>query len=243
MRLNQLLAIEKTARDNGQTALTQAYHDGQRATQLDGFTKQYTPDNEDGERFPEESKVLQLRMRQVLKSSRAAVAEMFQITAQRDHANCSAKADIEVDGTVLVEGVPSTYLLWLEKKLVDLHTFISKLPSLPPGDTWRWDDNTDCYVSDPVNTAKTKKIPKVLIKYEATKEHPAQTEVYHEDVKVGQWRNVKYSGALPRTEIQDMLERLDKLTRAVKMAREKANSVEVPKVAPYGDKILGFIFG
>ncbi len=62
-------------------------------------------------------------------------------------------------------------------------------------------------------------------------------------MKVGTWRNVKYSGALPRTEVQDMLERLDKLSAAVKVAREKANSVEVPKLAPYGEKILGFIFG
>jgi hypothetical protein len=35
------------------------------------------------------------------------------------------------------------------------------------------------------------------VKAEATEKHPAQVEVYHEDVVVGQWKTVKFSGALP----------------------------------------------
>jgi hypothetical protein len=168
---------------------------------------------------------------------------MLMTAAQRDWANCSAKADLVVDDQVIIESAPATYLLWLEKQLISIRTFIQKLPCLPPGDEWEWSDNDDCYVSKPVETAKTKKVPTVLVKYEATKEHPAQTELIHEDKKVGTWRAIKYSGCLPRAEVQKALDRVGALIEATKLAREKANSVEVPKVPDCGAKVLGFIFG
>ncbi|MDX1527017.1 MAG: hypothetical protein R3337_00230 [Gammaproteobacteria bacterium] len=243
MRLNQLLAIEKDARDRGMKVLTEAYHDGQRAQLLDGFQRTYTRDDDDGELFPSESKVLQVRMRQVLRAARVEIAKMLDLAAKRDEANCEAKADVVVDDKVVLAQVPATYLLVLEKRLIDLRTFIGKMPVLPPADAWSWDANADCYKSATVETAKTKKVPKVLVKYEATKEHPAQTELIYEDRKVGTWSMVKFSGALPRSEVQGCHERVNQLIEAVKVAQQKANSVEVPKTQPYGETVLGFIFG
>ena len=45
--------------------------------------------------------------------------EALNIEAERDWANCDAKADIEVDGAVLIAQAPSTFLLHLEKRLSD----------------------------------------------------------------------------------------------------------------------------
>ena len=244
MRLNQLLAILSGIQAKGMQALTESYHDGQHATQLDGFRRKYTPDNDDGEAFPDETKVLQTRMREVIKGARDDIAKMVQCAAQRDAANVSAKADVVVDGEVLLENVPATQLLWLEKQLLThLKTFASKLPVVPSTETWHWDDNTGCFVSEPVQTIKSKKNPKVITKAPATEQHPAQAELIYEDCRVGLWTATKFSGALSRQEVQGIQDRVQKLLEAVVVARERANSVEVPTLPDYGTKVLGFIFG
>jgi hypothetical protein len=47
------------------------------------------------------------------------------------------------------------YLLFLEKQLVDLHTFVKKLPVLDASDSWSYDASADCYATDPVQTVRT----------------------------------------------------------------------------------------
>lgn len=50
--------------------------------------------------------------------------------------------------------------------------------------------------------------------------------VFYEDIVVGYWTTTKYSGAFPVAEINQMLERIEKLRTAVKFAREQANMTE-----------------
>jgi hypothetical protein len=84
-------------------------------------------------------------------------------------------------------------------------------------------------------------VPKNHVKYEATKEHPAQVEMYMEDVWVGTWTTTKFSGAIPAAVRNAMLERMRKLLDAVKTAREEANNLEVRPVK-VGAALLGYIF-
>ena len=98
----------------------------------------------------------------------------------------------------VLKDVPVTTLLFLEKQLVDIHTFVEKLPTLDPGEAWNYSPDVDHYVSESYQTTKTKKVLKNHVKAEATKEHPAQVETYTEDVVVGYWTTVKFSGAVPR---------------------------------------------
>ena len=67
-------------------------------------------------------------------------------------------------------------------------------------------------------------------------------EVYYEDVTVGYWRTVKFSGALPARRVNELLERVEKLQQAIKFAREEANNAEAPEVK-VGDKVFNYIFG
>ena len=92
---------------------------------------------------------------------------------------------------------------------------------------WTFDESQDVWATEPIQTTKTKKIPRNHVKAEATEEHPAQVEVYYEDVIVGYWRTVKYSGAMPATRVSTLLNRVRKLQEAVKFAREEANSLDV----------------
>jgi hypothetical protein len=134
---------------------------------------------------------------------------------------------VVVDGKTLLAQVPVTYLLFLEKELVDMHTFVRKLPVLDASDSWTFDPSADTYATEPMQTVRTKKIPRNHVKAEATEHHPAQVEVYYEDVAVGYWRTVKFSGALPARRVNELLERVERLQQAVKFAREEANNLEV----------------
>lgn len=230
-KLNQILAIEKQTKTSAHERLTAIYQTLQKETLLSGISRTYEPLQEDGERFPPELQQVQVRAEKMLAETVEILSPLFDITAQRDLANCLARADVEVDGKVVLKDVPAVTLLWLEKQLIDLLTLVSKLPELPQAETWIPDDNQDCYATPPVQTAKTKKIPKPFVKYEATKEHPAQVEVVHEDVVQGYWTNVKFSGAMPRNQKRALRERTETLLAAVRFAREKANLVDVPRAA------------
>jgi hypothetical protein len=183
-----------------------------------------------------------VRTEEILKQVAETLTKLSDVTATKDWANCTAKADVLVDGTVLLKDVPATYLLFLEKQLTDLHTFVKKLPVLDSAETWEYDSTQDCYATEPTQTVKTKKIPRNHVKAEATEHHPAQVEVYYEDVVVGYWRTVKYSGALPAKRVNELLARVEKLQQAVKFAREEANNTEVEDVK-IGGKLFQYLFG
>jgi hypothetical protein len=65
------------------------------------------------------------------------------------------------------------------------------------------------------------------VKYKATEKHPARVETNTEDVKVGEWSTVKFSGAVWQQTKNAWLTRARQLIEAVKCAREEANLLEV----------------
>lgn len=103
--------------------------------------------------------------------------------------------------------------------------------------------STDAWKTEPVRTLRTKKVPRNHVKAEATEKHPAQVEVYYEDVPIGYWTTVKFSGgALPARRVNELLDRVEKLQQAVKFAREEANGAEVTDQR-VGDAVFGYLFG
>jgi hypothetical protein len=209
---------------------------------FNGFDKTYRPKDEDGEKLPSEHKMVQLRVEDGIKQLKRGLTELFDITAQRDVANTVAKADVVVGGETILKGVPATHLLFIEKKLTDLLAFAKKLPSLAQDERWHRDDALGLYATEPVETIKTKKVIRHNVVVPPTKEHPAQVKDDTEDVPVGMWTTVKFSGALPADRVIEIQERIEKLARAVKFAREEANTVTAPEMKT-GDAILGYIFG
>ncbi|MFF3437524.1 hypothetical protein [Streptosporangium sp. NPDC002721] len=241
-KLNQILAVEKGVKSDTQRKVTDAYHTIQKNALLSGLSRTYQPVDDEGERLPPESTRVQVQGEELLKQVGAALTRLFDVTATKDWANCSARADVKVDGSTLLEDVPVTYLLFLEKQLVDLHTFVSKLPVLDAAETWTLDQSTDCWRTEPVKTTRTKKVPRNHVKAEATEKHPAQVEVYHEDVVVGFWTKVTFSGAVPQKRVNELLERVGRLQNAVKFAREEANGTEIT-YQRVGEKVLGYLLG
>ncbi len=239
-KLNQIIAVEKGVKSKAYSELTEAHHALQKSALLAGIARTYQPKDEEGEQYPPESTRVQVRAEEILRETAATLTRLFDVTATKDWANCEAKADVRVDGEVLLPAVPATYLLFLEKQLTDLHTFVSKLPVLDAAETWNFDQAADCWATDPVQTTKTKKIPRNHVKAEATEKHPAQVEVYYEDVVVGHWRTVKFSGSLPASRVKELLDRVDKLQQAVKFAREEANNTEVTD-RQIGERVFAYL--
>lgn len=243
VKLNQILAIEKTAKSEGDKTLTAAYQEVQKTPLLSGISRTYQPRDDDGDTLPPESELVQRNVEDILLNVGQGLTRLFDVTLTKDVGNTEARADVVVGGVTILAQVPVTYLLFLEKKLVDFKTFVSKLPVLDPSVKWSEDATAGrgLWVSDEVKTVKTKKIPRNHVLAEATDKHPAQVQLFHEDVIVGDWTTTKFSGAIPAARRADLIARVNALSDAVKIAREEANSAEVTSLAA-GSAIFGYLF-
>jgi hypothetical protein len=240
-KLCQIVAVEKSVKNKAHQGLTEAYQKVQKSALLTGISRVYRPNDESGEQLPAESTRVQLNAQDVLKDVAKVLTELFDVTACKDYTNCFAHADVSVGEVVIAKDVPITYLLFLEKKLTDIHTFVSKLPTLDPSEEWTFDSNVGAFVSKPSETVKTKKVFVPLLLAPATDKHPAQVKEGFEDKTVGVWKTVKFSGAMPAQKVADMLERVERLQKAVKFAREECNTREVEQVK-VGEKIFTYLF-
>ena len=164
--------------------LTDAHHALQKPALLSGISRTYQPKDEEGEQLPPESTRVQVQAEECCGETAATLTRLFDVTATKDSANCAARADVVVDGRGCSPTSRSSYLLFLEKQLTDLHTFVQKLPVLDAAETWDFDDpSTDCWTHRARADAATKKVPRNHVKAEATEKHPAQVEVYYEDIR------------------------------------------------------------
>lgn len=239
-KLNQVIALEKTLKGTVNQAIDVIHKVLQKGVLFDGFTKVYKKGSEEGEDAPPQAQHIQFVAAKCLQDIAGEWTKLFDVTAQKDFANCTAKADVEVDGVVVLKDAPVTYLLFLEKQLTDLHTIIQKAPVLDASERWDLDPNTGVYRTQPVLTQRTKKVQKAIVLYPHSAEHPAQTQLITEDVVVGNWEQTRFSGALPATRVKVLLNRVNRLREAVKVAREEANMAQAPD-QEVGKKIFDWV--
>ena len=240
-RLNQIIALVKGKKAESASVTTKAYHVCQKPEMFAGLAKTYDSKDEEGEQYPPEEKKLQLRVEEVLSATSKVVSEMFDVVEIQDRGNCEAVADVVVDGNVVLENVPPTYLLFLEKQLVDFATLVSKVPTVDPTKEWHYTDDARCYKSRPIKRTKTKKIVRYYKMSEETELHPAQMDKEHEDIVEGFWSTVEFSGAITEERKHLLLSRTRDLRDAVKVAREEANSGKVEIVPAAGKSVFDFI--
>lgn len=240
-KLCQIIAVEKSVKSKAHTGITEIYQKMQKPALITGISRTYRPKEDGGEQLPSESTKVQLSAGEFLKDVARVMTDLFDVTATKDFANCVATADVVVGDVTIATAVPVTYLLFLEKKLVDIHTFVSKIPTLDPSEEWTFDPNAGCFASKPAETTRTKKVFVPLVLAPATDKHPAQVKEGFEDQIAGFWKTIKFSGALPASRVAEILDRVERLQKAVKFAREEANSREVEQ-KKVGDKVFNFLF-
>jgi hypothetical protein len=240
-KLNQIIAVEKTTKSRVHELISRLYHNCAKTELFNGFSRTYRKLNDEGEDLPPDKKIVQCNVNDFIKEFSNAMSELFDMTATKDIANCNAVADIVVDGQVMLEKAPATFILFLEKQINDIRSFVERIPVLDSAEDWTIDSNSNIYKTDKISTHKTKKVQTPIVLYEATDRHPAQTQIITEDMVVGYWDTVKHSGAMPASTKKVLLARVDKLAKAVKFAREEANCADAV-MADVGSKILDFIF-
>jgi hypothetical protein len=169
------------------------------------------------------------------------VAKAWDASFQVAVANTQAVADIVLDdGTKIAEKVPATALLELEKKLVDFQKVLGSVPTLDPAKGFQPEPSRGDYVfkARDVHKTRTKKDVRVIVKYEATKEHPAQTELRDFDAPIGTVAEQEWSGLITPAAKTALLSRCESVYRAVRQARARANEVEVDQKRKIGKALL-----
>jgi hypothetical protein len=240
----QIVAAERHIVGAASKAFTRIHHDLMKPVLTEGLIRTYQPDDaENGVQLPPEEKRVQLTVPQALQDAQFALAQMFDAVATKEAGNCIARADVVLsNGTVLIENAPVMFLVWLDTKLQDVHTFLTQLPVLDPAERWTADDNDGLYKADPKLSHRKEKLPRNHLLAAATKEHPAQVQMYYEDVNVGVWTQVNFSGSIRAQDRDRLVARVRDVMLAVKRAREKANETLVVPFLP-GEVVLRHIFG
>jgi hypothetical protein len=242
-KLNQIIAIEKGVKSRVYGEITEIYKAVQKPALFNGFAKTYLKKDDDGEDLPPERQRVQYVVKDILNAVSRLSTELVAVTARKDWTNCEAKGSVEVDGAVLIKDAPVPFLLFLEKQLTDLRTFVVALPMLDEAEAWALDQNSGLYKTDASSTHRTKKLQKPIVLYDATDKHPAQTQLIVEDIIVGFWNTVKQSGAIPKPDKQALLGRVEKLLKAVKVAREAANMQDEVETPDIGAAVFGYLLG
>src|ERR1700722_17284263 len=196
-KLNQINAIVTARKSEIEKAVTELYKMNSKPALFNGREKTYKPfDEEKGVKLPPESQKVAMKADDLVKQVSEKFKEIWSLVLTQDTGNQSANSDLVVDGVTVMPKVPITTLLYLDKQVNDLETFVSHLPIPDIAEEWSKDPNSGLLKTNASETVRTSKEATVLVKYEATKEHPAQTEVIQKDIAVGKWNQILYSGCI-----------------------------------------------
>ncbi|KYK22715.1 hypothetical protein AYK24_00375 [Thermoplasmatales archaeon SG8-52-4] len=241
-QLHQHLAAEPNVKEKERNLAKEAENTlGKKQHHFAGRFRVYQPKEEGGEQFPPETEPLVTTVQEKISYYFDALSDAINHSIVKEETNAVATANLVYEGYTIAENLHATSLLSLENKLKQLRSLLMSIPTLDPKFNWKWDKDNNYYKTDPLQTFKSKKVPKVLVKYEATKEHPAQTELVHEDMVVGTWNETKVSGAITPKMKSEILSRHDKWELAVKDARQRANNAKIVEDEKLGKIITGNI--
>lgn len=244
-KLHELLAAEgtvKTQADKTRTDLINTFD--KKKHHFSQKVVSFVPNTEGAEKVTEEQLDLQTTVKQELKWIADIWTKAIDAAFQIAESNMQARADVILDnGTYLVRSVPATALLELEKRAAEIQALVAAIPTLDPAKGFKPDpDQGDgVYKAREVVKTRTKKTIRPIIKYEATKEHPAQVDLINEDIPVGTIREQEWSGLLTTAEKGEMLARAEEVRRALKTARSRANEAEASK-ATVADPLFSYVF-
>lgn len=165
--------------------------------------------------------------------------------SQKERTNQDARADLVVDGQTLAEGLPATLLLGLESRLKKMRSVYDSIPTHAPGISWELDVDKGKGIfkaSHLITKSKTEKVVRHQVLVEPTEHHPAQIDKWDENVAVGVFKTQHWTSNVSPAQKAEWLEKIDKLLRGVKKARQRANNTEIVKIK-VGHELKKFIHG
>lgn len=241
-KLHELLAVEQDRKHKGNQAIGEAKNAfTKRDTHFDGMVKRYVSLEEDAELIPDEKKGIVTTVKGKLEEAIEAIVKGIDAHISKEETNASEKARAEL----VIEGVnfglfSATSLLALESHLNKIKDLYNNIPTLDTAKKFHFDSQEGLYKTEPEVKFRSVKRPKVIVKYEATEKHPAQTELLYLEHQVGKYETVYSSGRLSLTQKNQLVKRIEGMLESVKIARSKANNAEVTNIK-VGQKLFDFI--
>ena len=169
----------------------------------------------------------------------AMYTERFNLNANVEIGTSMAKADVVLDGKVILKDVPGHALLQLRKDLKALIVDLRRLPELPRDQTWKWNSQHKFWETAERTVARTQPFNTPVLlnqipsgqaypaNYKPAVQNVAQTEV------LGSIKTQVYSGKMSRPQKDALITIAEKIYKAVQEALREANSVKVEAGEPF----------
>ncbi len=235
-KLHEILAVESDLRGQYEKILAETKVTFEKKTEhflgLHKSLKMFDSFREIEEAAAEVHKEVVTTVDEKLKHTWKYAVKYFDCLLQKETTNTTATADLVIDGVVLGERLPATFLLGMEERIKKIRDLYESIPTLQPGTTWVEDQTQRPGLFKALYPEKANKTEqsiqhKVLVA--PTDKHPAQIEKWTEQVPVGIYAQDRWSGMISPARKAELLERLDILLAAVKKARQRANQADVVK--------------
>ena len=247
-KLHELLAVEPDLEGAYQKIIKETIQTfSKRTDHFNGFTRTleiFHPE-EGAPEPPADHKAMDTTVYDKLMYQKDHIIRYMDAVLQKEATNQTAKANVEIDGKVVANDVPVTFLLALERFLARLRDVYSAIPTLPPGIDYDLapDEGPNIYKRrHPKKEYKTEKriVPQIL--YKATEKHPAQVDKISQTFNIGMYTRQELCSMITPAEKSVLLARIDKMSRGIKMARQRANRAEVV-IREMGKSIFDYIHG
>src|SRR6266853_1874872 len=224
MKLHELLAVESNLETQAIKCRTDLANTFEKKRHL--FEEKrtlFTPNAENAQTATEVQSDIQSTVAKELSWIKGHIAKSWDASYRVAETNTIARADIVLeDETVIAKDIPATSLLERQKRLAEVMSLAQAIPTLDPAKGFRPDDQrgNGIFAARPVTKKRTTKQPQVIVKYDAVIKDgvgiPAQTELYSADVVVGIIEEQEWSGMMTPADKANLLDRIDKLSRAVR---------------------------
>lgn len=245
-KLHELLAVETDV--TGQTKTCMADLKNTFASKAHHFTKRVITRKFKDENLADRVETnlsLQTTVGRELVWISQKMGTFLDIGHQVDVGNTQATASVVLDsGSVVLKDVPTTSLLRMAHRLVELQELITAIPTLDPAKNFSPDSNEgpDIYRAADAEKEHGEKVFDYVVMVPADK-FPAQVKELMKDKITSTTLTQEWSGLITVAQKGEMLDRVEDLKRAVKKARARANEVELDvKTHVIGNKVLDYVF-
>lgn len=236
-KIHELIAIEKDVKKTSQAIIGETgntFHS--KKSHFEGSIKTFQPRNDEEENtYQDEVSHTVTSVKEKLEYFNPYMIKLMDIISEKENANCGARGDIQIDNddeatfSIIAENVPVQALVQYEKILEQIKAVYLRIPTNDPKYQWSPDESKgDGYWrTGESKRRKTRKIEKLDVVVQATDKFPAQVAKRFVDEFEGNWIETKFSGMMSPLQKSQLLERLEKVIAAIKMARSRANLTDV----------------
>lgn len=248
-KLHELLAVEGDLDGNVVKVTEEAVVTfSKRADHFSKSERSYLPTAENEPEQPTEYHDITTTVGEKLSYVLESWVKYLDANCQKEATNQVAKADIIIDGNVLVSGLPATALLSFENKFKKLRAMFEVIPTWAPGTEWGLDTSISTEerkiykAKHPEQKNRSVKTFAHKVLVPPSDKHPAQIEKWEEQVVVGRYTKDIWTGTISVSEKSEYLRRLDILIREIKKARQRANEAEIIKIN-VAESLINYVMG